>query len=124
MQALRRNPYAPEVPCHRVIAASLDLGGFSGQWGAQQVICFSSVLLLLPGIIRAVLHLSLQTSLFPALQAPRCLTCKRKKAMLERRASSLTGLRWWMPPLSWALTTSIGSADKRTCSRAVNRPQT
>ena len=32
-QALRRNPFAPEVPCHRVIAASLDLGGFSGQWG-------------------------------------------------------------------------------------------
>lgn len=33
LQALRRNPFAPEVPCHRVIAASLDLGGFSGQWG-------------------------------------------------------------------------------------------
>lgn len=33
-QALRRNPLAPEVPCHRVVAASLDLGGFGGQWGA------------------------------------------------------------------------------------------
>lgn len=32
-QALRRNPFAPEVPCHRVIAASLELGGFSGSWG-------------------------------------------------------------------------------------------
>lgn len=32
-QALRRNPFAPVVPCHRVIAASLELGGFSGQWG-------------------------------------------------------------------------------------------
>lgn len=32
-QALRCNPYAPEVPCHRVIAASLDLGGFTGSWG-------------------------------------------------------------------------------------------
>lgn len=32
-QALRRNPFAPEVPCHRVIAASLQLGGFSGSWG-------------------------------------------------------------------------------------------
>lgn len=31
-QALRRNPYAPVVPCHRVIAASLELGGFSGSW--------------------------------------------------------------------------------------------
>jgi methylated-DNA-[protein]-cysteine S-methyltransferase len=33
-QALRRNPYAPAVPCHRVVAASLELGGFSGSWGA------------------------------------------------------------------------------------------
>lgn len=32
-QALRRNPFAPKVPCHRVIAASLELGGFSGSWG-------------------------------------------------------------------------------------------
>ena len=32
-QALRRNPFAPKVPCHRVIAATLDLGGFSGGWG-------------------------------------------------------------------------------------------
>ncbi len=29
-QALRRNPFAPEVPCHRVIAADLRLGGFNG----------------------------------------------------------------------------------------------
>ena len=29
-QALRRNPYAPTVPCHRVIAAGARLGGFSG----------------------------------------------------------------------------------------------
>ena len=30
---MRRNPFAPVVPCHRVIAASLELGGFSGSWG-------------------------------------------------------------------------------------------
>ena len=30
-QALRRNPYAPEVPCHRVIASSGKLHGFSGK---------------------------------------------------------------------------------------------
>lgn len=29
-QALKANPFAPRVPCHRVIAASLDLGGFQG----------------------------------------------------------------------------------------------
>eukprot|EP00884_Botryococcus_braunii_P007123 jgi/Botrbrau1/16411/Bobra.0142s0011.1 len=32
-QALRRNPFAPIVPCHRVISASCELGGFKGTWG-------------------------------------------------------------------------------------------
>lgn len=33
-QALRRNPFAPlPVPCHRVVAADRDIGGFSGEWG-------------------------------------------------------------------------------------------
>ena len=32
LQALRRNPFAPEVPCHRVVAANLELGGFGGDW--------------------------------------------------------------------------------------------
>lgn len=30
-QALRRNPFAPQVPCHRVIATGLTLGGFQGK---------------------------------------------------------------------------------------------
>jgi len=30
-QALKRNPYAPQVPCHRVIASNLTPGGFRGQ---------------------------------------------------------------------------------------------
>jgi methylated-DNA-[protein]-cysteine S-methyltransferase len=29
-QALRRNPFAPEVPCHRVVASDGSLGGFNG----------------------------------------------------------------------------------------------
>lgn len=29
-QALRRNPFAPEVPCHRVIRADFGIGGYSG----------------------------------------------------------------------------------------------
>lgn len=29
-QALKRNPYAPRVPCHRVIRSDGNLGGFSG----------------------------------------------------------------------------------------------
>lgn len=29
-QALRKNPFAPEVPCHRVIASDGSIGGFHG----------------------------------------------------------------------------------------------
>jgi methylated-DNA-[protein]-cysteine S-methyltransferase len=29
-QALRRNPFAPRVPCHRVVASDRSLGGFNG----------------------------------------------------------------------------------------------
>lgn len=36
-QALRRNPFAPEVPCHRVIAANLHIGGFSGQRSGREI---------------------------------------------------------------------------------------
>jgi methylated-DNA-[protein]-cysteine S-methyltransferase len=32
-QALKRNPYAPAVPCHRVIASDLTPGGFMGRHG-------------------------------------------------------------------------------------------
>ena len=28
--ALRHNPFAPDVPCHRVLAADGSIGGFSG----------------------------------------------------------------------------------------------
>lgn len=34
-QALRRNPFAPEIPCHRVIAADGSLGGFFGERSAE-----------------------------------------------------------------------------------------
>ena len=30
-QALKRNPFAPEVPCHRVIRSDRSLGGYSGK---------------------------------------------------------------------------------------------
>lgn len=29
--ALRANPFAPYIPCHRVIASDLSLGGFYGE---------------------------------------------------------------------------------------------
>ncbi len=30
-QALKRNPFAPQVPCHRVIKSDLTLGGYAGK---------------------------------------------------------------------------------------------
>ncbi|KAF1815427.1 DNA binding methylated-DNA--cysteine S-methyltransferase [Eremomyces bilateralis CBS 781.70] len=30
--ALRNNPFAPEVPCHRCIASTGYIGGFQGDW--------------------------------------------------------------------------------------------
>jgi methylated-DNA-[protein]-cysteine S-methyltransferase len=36
-QALRRNPHAPEVPCHRVITSALTLGGFYGETSGDAV---------------------------------------------------------------------------------------
>ena len=35
--AMRRNPYAPEVPCHRVILSTLKLGGFMGDINGESV---------------------------------------------------------------------------------------
>ena len=29
-QALKRNPFAPDVPCHRVVAADGSIGGYFG----------------------------------------------------------------------------------------------
>jgi len=29
-QALKKNPYAPEIPCHRVISSDLSVGGYKG----------------------------------------------------------------------------------------------
>jgi methylated-DNA-[protein]-cysteine S-methyltransferase len=34
-QALRKNPFAPEVPCHRVVRSDGSLGGFFGKTSAD-----------------------------------------------------------------------------------------
>jgi methylated-DNA-[protein]-cysteine S-methyltransferase len=36
-QALKRNPFAPEVPCHRVIGSNLSMGGFQGKTGGESI---------------------------------------------------------------------------------------
>jgi alkylated DNA nucleotide flippase Atl1 len=30
--ALRNNPFAPTIPCHRVLDSKLYIGGFGGEW--------------------------------------------------------------------------------------------
>ncbi len=37
-QALKRNPFAPDVPCHRVVASDLSLGGFMGRRDGPEVL--------------------------------------------------------------------------------------
>ena len=32
---MRNNPFAPDVPCHRVLAADGSIGGFQGDWGKE-----------------------------------------------------------------------------------------
>lgn len=36
-QALRCNPYAPIVPCHRVVAANGSIGGFMGDTKGEAI---------------------------------------------------------------------------------------
>lgn len=38
-QALKRNPWAPVIPCHRVIAAGGRMGGYSGGGGRSRKRC-------------------------------------------------------------------------------------
>lgn len=33
--AMRNNPFAPEVPCHRILSSDGSIGGFKGDWGAE-----------------------------------------------------------------------------------------
>ncbi len=36
-QALKQNPHSPHVPCHRVIASDLTIGGFAGARSGRQI---------------------------------------------------------------------------------------
>ena len=36
-QALRRNPFAPEVPCHRVVASDGKAGGYFGKTSGEMI---------------------------------------------------------------------------------------
>ena len=36
-QALKRNPFAPDVPCHRVVASDGSIGGFHGERKGEMI---------------------------------------------------------------------------------------
>ncbi len=36
-QALKNNPYAPKVPCHRVIRSDGSIGGFNGKTDGKEI---------------------------------------------------------------------------------------
>ena len=36
-QAMRNNPYAPEVPCHRCVSSDGTIGGFGGETSGMKV---------------------------------------------------------------------------------------
>lgn len=36
-QALRRNPFAPDTPCHRVVKGDLTIGGFAGERDGEPI---------------------------------------------------------------------------------------
>jgi len=36
-QALRVNPFAPVVPCHRVVSSDMTLGGFDGETEGENI---------------------------------------------------------------------------------------
>ncbi len=43
-QALKANPFAPRVPCHRVVSADGSLGGFCGQRTGTEIVRKRSLL--------------------------------------------------------------------------------
>lgn len=49
-QALKRNPFAPRVPCHRVIMSDGTIGGFSGN--KKKNIAIKRKLLIKEGAIK------------------------------------------------------------------------
>ena len=36
-QAIRKNPYAPKVPCHRVVKSDGTIGGFGGKITGKKI---------------------------------------------------------------------------------------
>jgi len=67
--ALARNPYAPIVPCHRIVAANGRLGGYSAPGGAET----KRRLLLIEGAEIVARRPPVQPGLFDGVQSPRTI---------------------------------------------------
>ncbi|MBN1275651.1 MGMT family protein [Candidatus Woesearchaeota archaeon] len=50
-QVMRANPFAPEVPCHRVVASDGSIGGFGGEWRRGKKIDDKVSLLAKEGVV-------------------------------------------------------------------------
>lgn len=44
-QALKRNPFAPTIPCHRVVPESLKIGGYKGKTDGPDVYAKKNLLI-------------------------------------------------------------------------------
>jgi methylated-DNA-[protein]-cysteine S-methyltransferase len=62
-QALKKNPFAPEVPCHRVIASNLTPGGYQGEADGK-AIKKKLQLLAKEGVLFKNRHLANKSKLF------------------------------------------------------------
>ena len=49
--AMAHNPYAPVVPCHRVVASGGFIGGFAGKWGRGPTIKRKIAMLRREGVL-------------------------------------------------------------------------
>lgn len=49
--AMAHNPYAPVVPCHRVVASGGFIGGFAGSWGKGATIKRKTAMLRREGVL-------------------------------------------------------------------------
>lgn len=81
-QALRRNPFAPEVPCHRVVSSSLQIGGFNGTWGKTTQVASKKDMLLSEGVMFDTEDTLAEASVISctALQRTYLLNCDDSKA--------------------------------------------
>lgn len=94
LQALRRNPWAPGVPCHRVVAANLELGGFDGDWVSREPphACILGIVILSEPFQTPPLCMTLKL-LHASMQGLHTPKVKSKRALLVEEGVHFLGNR-------------------------------